>query len=496
MVNEQGGNDRSDEGAGDWSGGDERRRKEEQKEGEERGGSVQVVASSAAGISGSCRSDLRDSKTSGAATGSMASKDVPLEYTLTAGPPELQAKLAATGTTSGQPDAQVGSDPGVDPIPEVEGEDQLQSPYPGTTKDIDNTGIEVKVHLEEVRQQNASEPVAMATGAGQGPLNRDMASLMTASHASEANVGAVPVKQEEVVQVEENVDVSEPVLPVAAEPSEAPAKDTVAAEPEAVPLIAPPAKTEQKPAARPEVVDPFGPEASAANIPFEPTVKGMIPDAELEAQPSLSVGIRDHIDGPDSDDDLEEGQKLDKLLHRLPNNYFVQDDDEEDIGTVMNNIQNMRHQMLDYVQETQMDDQLQREVADIADIIEPEKFIKKHYPKEVEKAKKSNDKAKLLLEGDKAEAGQAMDSGEPPKFLFEEILKEPVLAPKDLINQERDERTFEGQISKKSLEAYQPKEPTPRARQEDSSVKKPPIDFWGGDDGAADEDMNRGMTEE
>jgi len=55
-------------------------------------------------------------------------------------------------------------------------------------------------------------------------------------------------------------------------------------------------------------------------------------------QPRVSPGIRDHLDEPDSDDGVEAEKKLDKLLHRLPNNYFVQDDDEEDIGTVMQNI--------------------------------------------------------------------------------------------------------------------------------------------------------------
>lgn len=44
-----------------------------------------------------------------------------------------------------------------------------------------------------------------------------------------------------------------------------------------------------------------------------------------------------------------EGSPADKLLHRLPNNYFIQDDDEEDLDTVMTNIQNMRKDMLNYV---------------------------------------------------------------------------------------------------------------------------------------------------
>ena len=65
----------------------------------------------------------------------------------------------------------------------------------------------------------------------------------------------------------------------------------------------------------------------------------------------------------------------DGLIHRLPQNYFIDDDDEEDMDQVMSNIQNMRNQMLSYVQEANMDDKLMNEINDIADIIEPQKFI-------------------------------------------------------------------------------------------------------------------------
>ena len=59
------------------------------REVEERGGSVQM-----SGVSGTCRSDLRDSKSSAIASGSLGSRDVPLEYSLTAGNTEqFQAKL-------------------------------------------------------------------------------------------------------------------------------------------------------------------------------------------------------------------------------------------------------------------------------------------------------------------------------------------------------------------------------------------------------------------
>ena len=43
------------------------------------------------------------------------------------------------------------------------------------------------------------------------------------------------------------------------------------------------------------------------------------------------------------------GGLKDKLLHRLPANYFMKDDDEEDIEAVVKNITNMRAEMLGYV---------------------------------------------------------------------------------------------------------------------------------------------------
>lgn len=66
-------------------------------------------------------------------------------------------------------------------------------------------------------------------------------------------------------------------------------------------------------------------------------MKGVVPEG-VEVHNSVSEGIRDLIEGPDSDDGLDEGAKLDKLLHRLPDNYFVEDNDEQDIDQVVNNI--------------------------------------------------------------------------------------------------------------------------------------------------------------
>lgn len=52
----------------------------------------------------------------------------------------------------------------------------------------------------------------------------------------------------------------------------------------------------------------------------------------------------------------------------------------------------MRNQMYDYVQEKGIDKEMKQGVTDIADIIEPEKFIKKHYSNKLSKesSKKSD----------------------------------------------------------------------------------------------------------
>lgn len=56
---------------------------------------------------------------------------------------------------------------------------------------------------------------------------------------------------------------------------------------------------------------------------------------------SVSRNILEHIaQGNESSDEepKTEAQQLDKLLHRLPDDYFVKDDDEEDMNMVMSNI--------------------------------------------------------------------------------------------------------------------------------------------------------------
>ena len=90
----------------------------------------------------------------------------------------------------------------------------------------------------------------------------------------------------------------------------------------------------------------------------------------MQQQPSPIIEQEQHA----VKDNAETGGP-DGLIHRLPQNYFIDDDDEEDMDQVMSNIQNMRNQMLSYVQEANMDDKLMNEINDIADIIEPQKFI-------------------------------------------------------------------------------------------------------------------------
>ena len=142
-----------------------------------------MLASSAAGVGGSSRSDLKDSKSSAVGAGALASKDVPLEYTLTLGGPELQAKLAAAGDGTPALDAQMSLGQGVRTIPEAEGEDQV-SPQQEAGKDIDTVAIEV-VDQDSLRQPAVSEAMVLAAGAGLAPMNRDITSLMTVSNASE-----------------------------------------------------------------------------------------------------------------------------------------------------------------------------------------------------------------------------------------------------------------------------------------------------------------------
>ena len=74
--------------------------------------------------------------------------------------------------------------------------------------------------------------------------------------------------------------------------------------------------------------------------------------------------------------------------------------------------------MLSYVQETQIDKELNQEIDDIANIIEPQKFIEKHYGGRMEAMDRSGSVKRA-----QSSAEEAHDAG-PPKFLFEEILKD------------------------------------------------------------------------
>lgn len=68
---------------------------------------------------------------------------------------------------------------------------------------------------------------------------------------------------------------------------------------------------------------------------------------------------------------------LDQKLHKLPQNYFMQQDDneyeEEDMEKVIQDIQQMREQILDQVKEGD-----QKVFENIQSIIEPKTFIEKH----------------------------------------------------------------------------------------------------------------------
>lgn len=74
--------------------------------------------------------------------------------------------------------------------------------------------------------------------------------------------------------------------------------------------------------------------------------------------------------------------------------------------------------MLSYVQETQIDKELNQEINDIANIIEPERFIEKHYGERMETTSKEGPVKRA-----QSRAEETHDAG-PPKFLFEEILKD------------------------------------------------------------------------
>ena len=94
------------------------------------------------------------------------------------------------------------------------------------------------------------------------------------------------------------------------------------------------------------------------------------------------------------------------VYNRLPQNYFMQDAEEQmDLDMAMSDIKRMREGFVTYVNEQNAGEQ----VAEITDILDPQKFIERHF-------------------GD-----------EDPDFLFQEVLKEvpePMIPPVSLDIQE------------------------------------------------------------
>ena len=65
----------------------------------------------------------------------------------------------------------------------------------------------------------------------------------------------------------------------------------------------------------------------------------------------------------------------------------MQEQDEENLDMVVQNIENMRSQMLETIKDKQLGpnstENLQKELADIQHIIEPARFIERHFPDQV-----------------------------------------------------------------------------------------------------------------
>ena len=83
--------------------------------------------------------------------------------------------------------------------------------------------------------------------------------------------------------------------------------------------------------------------------------------------------------------------------------------------------------MLSYVQETEIDKELSQEINDIENIIEPERFIERHYGWRMAEDMAGKDSCAQKAKGEADEVHEAS----PPKFLFEEILKDTPTANMD-----------------------------------------------------------------
>ena len=67
------------------------------------------------------------------------------------------------------------------------------------------------------------------------------------------------------------------------------------------------------------------------------------------------------------------------VYNRLPKNYFIQDAEEQmDLDMAMNDIKKMREGFVTYVNEQNQNEQ----VTEITDILNPQKFIERHFGEE------------------------------------------------------------------------------------------------------------------
>lgn len=145
--------------------------------------------------------------------------------------------------------------------------------------------------------------------------------------------------------------------------------------------------------------------------------------------------------------------------------------------------------MLSYVNESQIDKELNREMNDIANIIEPGRFIERHY------GEKMTDEA-VAKEGPTNRAQsrieESYDAG-PPKFLFEELLKDtPTANLGKQLHEHKTEQAFLSTFKEESEPNLAHKVATDEATTEDRAIttrieeekskQQPIVDFWGNDD--------------
>lgn len=83
----------------------------------------------------------------------------------------------------------------------------------------------------------------------------------------------------------------------------------------------------------------------------------------------------DDCEPPKQADDEPVQYNDDMIYNRLPQNFFLQDQEYKDLDVVIANIKNMRQ---DFMQ-SMNDNHFQEKLDEISNIISPEKFVKKHF---------------------------------------------------------------------------------------------------------------------